>query len=109
MGIVEIQSFRHHTHFREVLSTLDNNQRCNLPDEAGCTECSRLRIYGTNGSLGLEPWVLNLEGLYIFLGTYTRHLFHGKIHHTTLLVGLQNCCTESLVSSYIIAIIVDTR
>ena len=52
--------------------------------------------------------MLNLEGLYISLGGYTLHPLHGDIHHTILLVGLQHCCTESLGSSYIIAIIVDT-
>jgi hypothetical protein len=52
--------------------------------------------------------MLNLEGLYISLGGYTRHPFHGDIHRIILLVGLQHCCTESLASPYIIAIIVDT-
>ncbi len=58
--------------------------------------------------MGLEPWVLLLEGLFISLGAYTRNPSYGDIHHTILLVGLQHCCTKSLASSYIIAIIVDT-
>ncbi len=87
---------------------LSTKKRCNLPDEAGCAECFRLPVYGAHGSMGLEPWVLNLEGLYISLSGYTRHPFHGEIHLTILLVGLQHCCIESLASSHIIAIIVGT-
>ncbi len=41
-----------------------------------------------------------IEGLYISLGGYTRHPFHGDIHYTILFAGLQHFCTESLALPY---------
>jgi hypothetical protein len=57
----------------------------------------------------MDQWfsnLLNLEGLYISLGGYTRHPFDDDIHQTILLAGLQHCFTESLASFHIISIIV---